>query len=100
VDFLEELISRSIRIGYPLFTIGGLFAGAVWAQTTWGQFWGWDPKEVGSLVIWLFYTLVLHQNIRGFWRGRTMAIMAIVGIGIILISFLGNLFLGGLHAYI
>ncbi len=99
-DFLEELISRAVRIGYPLFTIGALFAGAVWAQSAWGQFWGWDPKETGSLVIWLFYTLLLHQNVRGFWRGRTLAIMSIIGIGIIVISFLGNLFLGGLHAYI
>ena len=100
LDFLEEIISRSIRIGYPLFTIGALFAGAVWAQTTWGAFWGWDPKETGSLVIWLFYTLLLHQNIRGFWRGRTLAIMSLVGVAIIVISFLGNLFLGGLHSYI
>ncbi len=99
-DFLEELVSRSIRIGYPLFTVGALFAGAIWAQRAWGAFWSWDPKETGSLVIWLFYTLLLHQDVRGKWRGRTLAVLSIVGLVIIILSFLGNLFLGGLHAYI
>jgi cytochrome c-type biogenesis protein CcsB len=99
-DFLEEVMARSIRIGYPLFTIGALFAGAIWANTAWGRYWSWDPKETGSLVIWLFYTLLLHQNVRGRWTGRTLAVMSIIGLLIILLSFLGNLFLGGLHAYI
>ncbi|MCK4235469.1 MAG: c-type cytochrome biogenesis protein CcsB [Candidatus Krumholzibacteria bacterium] len=99
-EFLEEIISRSIRIGYPLFTVGALFAGAIWAESAWGSFWSWDPKETGSLVIWLFYTLLLHQNVRGRWGGRTLAILSIAGFVLIVISFLGNLFFGGLHAYI
>jgi cytochrome c-type biogenesis protein CcsB len=99
-EVLEELVSRAIRFGYPLFFIGALFAGAVWARNAWGRFWSWDPKETGALVIWLYYTLVLHQNVRGRWTGKRLAIAAIVGLVIILFSFLGNLFLGGLHAYI
>lgn len=99
-DLLEEIISRSIRFGYPLFFIGALFAGAVWASSAWGRFWSWDPKETGALVIWLYYTLVLHQDIRGRWTGRKLAVASIVGLAIILFSFLGNLFFGGLHAYI
>ena len=99
-DLLEEIISRSLRIGYPLFTIGALFAGAIWAQYAWGRFWSWDPKETGSLVLWLYYTLLLHQNVRGAWRGKTLAILSIVGLAIAIISFLGNLFFGGLHSYI
>ncbi|MBN1886212.1 MAG: cytochrome c biogenesis protein CcsA [Candidatus Krumholzibacteriota bacterium] len=99
-DLVEEIISRSIRIGYPLFTVGALFAGMIWAKNAWGRFWSWDPKETGALVIWLFYTMLLHQNMRGRWFGRTLAVLAIVGFVIILLSFLGNLFLGGLHAYI
>ena len=99
-DLLEEIISRSIRIGYPLFTVGALFAGMIWAKNAWGRYWSWDPKETGALVIWLFYTLLLHQNLRDRWKGRTLAVLAIVGLGIIMLSFLGNLFLGGLHAYI
>ena len=99
-EVLEELMSRAIRFGYPLFFIGALFAGAVWARNAWGRFWSWDPKETGALVIALYYTLVLHQNARGRWRGRGLAVASIVGLVIILFSFLGNLFLGGLHAYI
>lgn len=99
-DLLEEVIGRAIRIGYPLFTIGAMFAGAVWAHYAWGRFWSWDPKETGSLVIWLFYTLLLHQNVRGRWRGKSLAAAAIVGFALAIVSFVGNLFLGGLHAYI
>jgi cytochrome c-type biogenesis protein CcsB len=99
-DFLEEIISRSLRIGYPVFTIGALFAGAIWAQYAWGSFWSWDPKETGALVIWLYYTLVLHQNMRGAWRGKTLAVMSVIGLAIAIISFLGNLFFGGMHAYV
>ena len=99
-DLLEEIVSRAIRIGYPLFTIGALFAGSMWAQYAWGRFWSWDPKETGSLVLWLYYTLVLHQNARGVWRGKTLAVLSIVGLVIALVSFLGNFFFGGLHAYI
>jgi cytochrome c-type biogenesis protein CcsB len=98
-DLLEEIIARAIRVGYPLFTIGALFAGSIWAQYAWGSFWSWDPKETGSLVLWLYYTLLLHQNARGKWRGRTLAVLAIVGFGIAVLSFLGNLFFGGMHAY-
>jgi len=99
-DFLEEIISRSLRIGYPLFTIGALFAGAIWAQYAWGSFWSWDPKETGSLVLWLYYTLLLHQNMRGAWRGKTLAVMSVVGLAIAIASFVGNLFFGGMHAYV
>jgi cytochrome c-type biogenesis protein CcsB len=99
-DFLEEIISRSLRIGYPLFTVGALFAGAIWAQYAWGSFWSWDPKETGSLVVWLYYTLLLHQNVRGAWRGRTLAVMAVIGLALAIVSFLGNLVFGGMHAYV
>jgi cytochrome c-type biogenesis protein CcsB len=99
-ELAGELVARGIRLGYPLFTIGALFAGAIWAHYAWGRFWSWDPKETGALVIWLFYTLVLHQEVRGRWKEKTLAVMSIVGLLIILLSFLGNLFLGGLHAYI
>jgi cytochrome c-type biogenesis protein CcsB len=99
-DLLEEIIVRALRIGYPLFTIGALFAGAIWAQYAWGSFWSWDPKETGALVLWLYYTLVLHQNMRGAWRGRTLAVMSVVGLAIAIASFLGNLIFGGMHAYV
>ncbi len=58
------------------------------------------PKESGSPVVWPFYTLQLNQGIRGRWRESTFAVLSIVGPPLIVISFLGNLFFGGVHAYI
>ncbi len=98
-ETLEEINYRALAIGYPLFTIGALFAGAIWAYEAWGSFWSWDPKEVGSLVIWLFYTLFLHGRYQRGWRGNRAAWMSIIGFVMILLSFFGNIFLGGQHAY-
>ncbi|MFH1144877.1 MAG: c-type cytochrome biogenesis protein CcsB [Candidatus Eisenbacteria bacterium] len=99
LERLDSLNHRVISIGYPLFTLGALFAGAIWAYSAWGSFWSWDPKEVGSWIIWLFYTGYLHARYRRGWRGRRAAILAIIGFVMVLLSFAGNLFLGGQHAY-
>ena len=96
---LDVLNHRAISIGYPLFTLGALFAGAIWAYNAWGSFWSWDPKEVGSWIIWLFYTGYLHARYKRNWQGRRAAILAIVGFAMVILSFLGNLFLGGQHSY-
>lgn len=96
---LDLLNHRAISIAYPLFTLGALFAGAIWAYSAWGTFWSWDPKEVGSWIIWLFYTGYLHARYKRNWQGRRAAILAIIGFVMIILSFLGNLFLGGQHAY-
>ena len=76
-----------------------LFAGAIWAYNAWGTFWSWDPKEVGSWIIWLFYTGYLHARYKRGWQGRRAAILAIIGFAMVILSFIGNLFLGGQHAY-
>lgn len=96
---LEDINYKAISIGYPLFTVGGLFAGAIWAYSAWGSFWSWDPKEVGALVIWLFYTLFIHARYHRGWRGTRAAWMSVIGFVMILLSFFGNIFLGGQHAY-
>jgi len=99
LDTLDDINFKALSIGYPLFTVGGLFAGAIWAYSAWGSFWSWDPKEVGALVIWLFYTLFLHARHQRGWRGTRAAWMSVVGFVMILLSFFGNIFLGGQHAY-
>ncbi len=96
---LDEINYRAVAIGYPLFTIGALFAGAVWAYEAWGSFWSWDPKEVGALIIWFFYTAYLHARLQRGWSGRRAAWLSIAGFAIVILSFLGNLWLGGNHAY-
>jgi len=96
---LDSLSYNFIKLGYPLFTIGALFAGAIWAQRAWGSFWSWDPKEVGSLVVWLVYSAYLHTRFVKGWRGRGSAILSVIGFSLVVFTMLGNLFLGGLHAY-
>jgi cytochrome c-type biogenesis protein CcsB len=99
LQMLDEINYRAVAIGYPLFTIGALFAGAIWAYEAWGSFWSWDPKEVGALVIWFFYTAYLHARLQRGWSGRRAAWLSIAGFAIVILSFLGNLWLGGNHAY-
>lgn len=99
LETLDDLTYRAIVIGYPLFTLGALFAGAVWAWKAWGSPWGWDPKEVGSLVIWLIYSAYLHARLTAGWRGRRAAVLSIVGFSATIFTFISNLFIGGLHSY-
>jgi cytochrome c-type biogenesis protein CcsB len=96
---LDEINYRAVTIGYPLYTIGALFAGAIWAYNAWGTFWSWDPKEVGAFIIWLFFTAYLHARLQRAWAGRRMAWLSIAGFTMVILSFLGNLWLGGNHAY-
>ncbi len=96
---LEDLSYTSVVIGYPLYTVGALFAGAVWAEQAWGSWWSWDPKEVGALIIWLFYTAFLHARFNRQWKGERAAILVILGMVMVFISFFGNYFFGGLHSF-
>lgn len=99
LDTLDEINYKAVSIGYPLFTLGALFAGSIWAYKAWGTFWGWDPKEVGALIIWLFYTSYLHARFQRGWKGNRAATLSIVGFAIIMLSFFGNILLGGQHSY-
>ncbi|MBU1652263.1 cytochrome c biogenesis protein CcsA, partial [bacterium] len=99
LEILDEINYKAIALGYPLYTVGALFAGAIWAEQAWGSFWSWDPKEVGSLIIWLFYSGFLHARYQRQWRGSKAAILAVFGFLMVLLSFFGNYFFGGQHAY-
>lgn len=99
-DVLDELEYRSVAIGFPVFTLGGLIFAAIWAQIAWGRFWGWDPKEVWALVTWLFYAAYLHLRLSRGWHGKKSAWLAVIGFGIILFNLIVvNLVLAGLHSY-
>lgn len=100
LEVLDSINYKAISIGYPLFTIGALFAGAIWANEAWGTFWSWDPKETGALIVWLFYTAYLHARYVKSWSGSKAAWMSIIGFLLALASFFGNMFLGGDHAYL
>lgn len=77
-----------------------LITGAVWANESWGKYWGWDAKEVGALVAWLTYAAFLHSRITHGWRGRRSAYFAVVAFLFIIFTYLGvSYLLPGLHSY-
>lgn len=99
-DMLDDLTYKTIAIGFPIFTLGGLIFGAIWADQAWGKYWGWDPKETWSLITWFVYAFYIHaRHLRG-WRGNKIAILAVIGFACTIFTYLGvNLLLGGLHSY-
>jgi cytochrome c-type biogenesis protein CcsB len=98
-DALDELIYQCAILGFIFLTLG-IITGAVWAHYAWGRYWGWDPKETWSLITWLVYAAMLHSRYVRGWRGRRMAVMALVGLACVLFTYLGVNYLPGLHSYI
>ncbi len=99
LDVLDEINYRCLTIGFPLLTFA-IISGAIWAESAWGTYWSWDPKETWSLITWFVYAALLHGRLTTGWRGKKAAILAIVGFFVLLFTFLGvNLFLSGLHSY-
>jgi ABC-type transport system involved in cytochrome c biogenesis permease subunit len=97
---LDALSYRAVAVGFPLFTLGGLIFGMVWAYRAWGSYWTWDPKEVWSLITWFVFALYLHTRIVMGWKGKRSAIIAIVGFLAALFTYFGvNYLLAGLHSY-
>jgi len=96
----DRIMYTSIGIGYPIFTAGALIFGAIWAEVAWGRWWGWDPKETWALITWLVYTAYLHTRLIRRLRGKTSAVLAIVGFAFTVFTFFGvNFLLSGLHSY-
>jgi len=97
---LDSISYRAVAVGFPLFTLGGLVFGMVWAYKAWGTYWSWDPKEVWSLITWFVFALYLHTRIVMGWRGRRSAAIAIIGFLAALFTYFGvNYLLAGLHSY-
>jgi cytochrome c-type biogenesis protein CcsB len=97
LDRLDSSGYTCMVIGFTMLTLG-LITGFVYAKSIWGRFWSWDPKEVWSGIIWLFYAVLLHQRLTAGWRGRRSAIMAIIGFAVLVFTFLGvNLLMEGHH---
>lgn len=83
-----------------LFSFVGTILGGIWADQSWGRFWGWDPKENGALLIVLWNALVLHARWGGMARERGTAVLAVAGNIVTAWSWFGTNMLGvGLHAY-
>ena len=97
---LDAITYRAISFGFPLLTLG-IATGAVWANTCWGRYWNWDPKETWSLVTWLIYGVFLHLRLTTLWQGRWAAWASISGFICVMVTYLGVnlLYAGYLHAY-
>ncbi|UFS71682.1 c-type cytochrome biogenesis protein CcsB [Geomonas sp. RF6] len=99
LDLLDEISYRCLTWGFPLLTFA-IISGAIWAETAWGTYWSWDPKETWSLITWFVYAALLHGRLTTGWRGRKAAFLSILGFAILLFTFLGLNFLPpGLHSY-
>ena len=97
---LDLVIYRAVAVGFPVFTLGALIFGAVWAKYAWGDYWTWDPKETWALITWIVYALFLHVRIVRGWKGRATAWIAVIGFIATLFTLFGvNYLLSGLHSY-
>ena len=98
VEVLDEIGYRAVMVGYPFLTLA-IILGAVWANTAWGTYWSWDPKETASLVTWLIYGAYLHARVVRGWRGERAAWLLVLGFEATIFTYFGNLLFGGLHSY-
>jgi len=99
LDVLDDLMYKSIAVGFAFFTIATIL-GAMWAAEAWGGYWSWDPKETWALIVWLNYAAWLHLRMVKGLRGPMLAWWALIGLLVTTFAFLGvNMFLSGLHSY-
>ena len=100
IEDLTIINYKSLTIGLYLLTIG-TFLGAIWANESWGRYWGWDPKETWSLITIIVYSFIIHSKnivgLRGLFAFNTMALF---GFSSVLMTYFGvNYYLSGLHSY-
>jgi len=98
-DRLDQLSYRVNAFVFPLWTFA-IIAGAIWAESAWGRYWGWDPKETWAFITWLVYAAYLHARATAGWKGSRAAVIGLVGYGCFLFNYFGvNLLFSGLHSY-
>ena len=95
---LDELGYQMTLFGF-LFLSVGIITGAVWANSAWGRYWGWDPKETWSLITWFIYATLLHARMMRGWRGKRIAYLSLVGFAAVVFTYFGVNLLPGLHSY-
>lgn len=96
---LEGVAHTAHLFAFPVWTFAVL-AGAIWAEDSWGRYWGWDPKETWAFITWVLYAAYLHAQSTAGWRGTKAGWLALTGYGAFLFNFVGvNLLITGLHSY-
>lgn len=95
---LDDLTHQTIMFGFLFLTLG-IITGAVWANSAWGSYWSWDPKETWSLITWFIYATLLHLRLMRGWNGKRIAVVSIIGFMAVLFTYFGVNLLPGLHSY-
>ena len=98
-DRLDRLSYTVNAFVFPLWTFT-VIAGAIWAESAWGRYWGWDPKETWAFITWVVYAAYLHARATAGWKGERAALIGLLGYSCFLFNYFGvNLFFAGLHSY-
>ena len=96
---LDRVAHRTAVFGFPIWTFA-VIAGAIWAESAWGRFWGWDPKETWAFIAWVVYAAYLHARTTAGWRGRPAAWVNVTGLVVMVFNLLYvNMVSTGLHSY-
>jgi len=96
---LDRLMYRGCLAGFWLLSLG-IITGAVWANSAWGSYWSWDPKETWSLITWLYYAVAVHLRRSRGWTGVKFAWAMTAGFVLVMFTYFGvNYLLPGLHSY-
>ena len=96
---LDSLAYRTTAFAFPVWTFA-VIAGAVWAEQSWGRYWGWDPKETGAFLTWVAYAGYLHARATRGLRGRGAAGIGVLAFLILMFTYYAvNLWIAGLHSY-
>lgn len=96
---IDDITHKTLVFGF-LWLSAGIITGAVWANSAWGTYWSWDPKETWSLITWFLYAGALHARFTKGWGGKRIAWLAIIGFVSVIFTYYGvNYLLSGLHSY-
>lgn len=96
---LEGLTHKVVAFSFPIWTFA-VVAGAIWAENSWGRYWGWDPKETWAFITWVIFAAYLHARSTAGWKHQKASVIAIVGWLSFLINYFGvNIFINSLHSY-
>ena len=97
-EMLDELTYQLVMFGFLFLSIG-IITGSVWANSAWGSYWSWDPKETWSLITWFVYAVLLHARMMRGWSGKRIAWLSVLGFAAVLFTYFGVNLLPGLHSY-
>jgi len=99
LKILDDIIHKTMVFGFIWLSVG-IITGAIWANSAWGTYWSWDPKETWSLITWFVYAITLHARYTRGWGGVRIAWLSLVGFVSVIFTYYGvNFLLSGLHSY-